>query len=109
MSKLDERNDRAKGLGIDLKELEQFSYAADRGAGLNQNKLSARYRSSKSDLGEAASEGSGEAQKAFQRLGLTVKELQLDGPVKAIEKIAARMAECQGSGRASIYRHSHVR
>lgn len=97
MQKIDQANDRAKVIGVDLAELRSLQFAADLGAGMEAEASAASMEKFTRNLAEAAA-GGGKAKDAIDRLGLSAKDLQRMGSVDAIKTIADEFAKVETPG-----------
>ncbi len=82
MQKLDQRLDKAKALGMELRDLDKFTYAADRGAGLSEDKAIGALQKFQKGIGEASVQGDGKAADALKQLGLGLNDIKDVSPLK---------------------------
>lgn len=91
MNRLDEVGKTADKLGIATEHLIALRYAAGQMAGMGTGQFSTALQRMVRRISEA-SQGTGEAQKSLQRLGLDAKQLNTLSPDKQIRKIADAMS-----------------
>ena len=87
---IDDLGKASTRLGLSVGQLQDLEHAAQL-AGVSTNTLRMALQRMGRRISQAA-DGSGEAVKALQELGLSARELERKGPAKAFEEIADRVA-----------------